>query len=102
MPFFAFTACETSISPLGCIIEGNKPLFIGVSEMLSRSTENTVSILEQELLVKKSELEEQWHFASLETHFYRKAYLPRYRRARNVGRCDSSHPQGLWLHILVI
>ena len=69
---FAFTACETSISPLGCIIEDNKPLFIGVSEMLRRSTENTVSILEQELLVKKSELEEQWHFASLERIFIEK------------------------------
>ena len=66
---FAFTACETSISPLGCIIEDNKPLFIGVSEMLRRSTDNTVSILEQELLVKKAELEEQWHFASLERIF---------------------------------
>ena len=66
---FAFTACETSISPLGCIIEDNKPLFIGVSEMLRRSTDNTVSILKQELLVKKTELEEQWHFASLERIF---------------------------------
>ncbi|MGB0393553.1 MAG: DNA gyrase subunit A, partial [Flavobacteriaceae bacterium] len=66
---FAFTACETSISPLGCIIEDDKPLFIGVSEMLRRSTDNTVSILEQELLVKKAELEEQWHFASLERIF---------------------------------
>ena len=66
---FAFTACETSISPLGCIIEDNNPLFIGVSEMLRRSTDNTVSILEQELLVKKAELEEQWHFASLERIF---------------------------------
>ena len=66
---FAFTACETSISPLGCIIEDNKPLFIGVSEMLRRSTDNTVSILKQELLVKKTELEEQWHFVSLERIF---------------------------------
>ena len=69
---FAFTACETSISPLGCIIEDSKPLFIGVSEMLRRSTDNTVSILEQELLVKKAELEEQWHFASLERIFIEK------------------------------
>ena len=66
---FAFTACETSISPLGCIIEDNKPLFMGVSEMLRRSTDNTVSILKQESLVKKIELEEQWHFASLERIF---------------------------------
>jgi topoisomerase-4 subunit A len=31
---FAFTACETSVAPLGCVIEDNKPLFIGVSDML--------------------------------------------------------------------
>jgi topoisomerase-4 subunit A len=69
---FAFTACETSISPLGCVIEDNKPLFVGVNEMLCRSTDNTVTLLEQELLVKKGELEEQWHFASLERIFIEK------------------------------
>jgi topoisomerase-4 subunit A len=69
---FAFTACETSISPLGCVIEDNKPLFVGVNEMLRRSTDNTVTLLEQELLVKKGELEEQWHFASLERIFIEK------------------------------
>ena len=66
---YAFTACETSISPLGCVIEDNKPIFIGVSEMLRRSTDNTVQLLKSELEIKLSELEEQWHFASLERIF---------------------------------
>jgi topoisomerase-4 subunit A len=66
---YAFTNCETSISPLGCVIEDNKPLFVGVTEMLRRSTDNTVQLLKKELEIKLSELEEQWHFASLERIF---------------------------------
>ena len=66
---YAFTNCEISISPLGCVIEENKPLFIGVSEMLRRSTDNTVQLLKSELEIKLGELEEQWHFASLERIF---------------------------------
>ena len=66
---FAFTSCETSISPLGCVIEDNKPLFVGVSDMLRRSTDHTVELLKLELEIKLRELEEQWHFASLERIF---------------------------------
>ena len=66
---YAFTSCESSISPLGCIIEDNKPLFIGVTEMLERSTDATVELLKKELEIQLSELEEQWHFASLERIF---------------------------------
>lgn len=66
---YAFTSCESSISPLGCVIEDNKPLFIGVTEMLRRSTDNTVQLLKQELEIELGELEEQWHFASLERIF---------------------------------
>ena len=66
---FAFTSCETSISPLGCVIENNKPLFVGVSEMLRQSTDHTVALLKSELEIKLNELEEQWHFASLERIF---------------------------------
>jgi topoisomerase-4 subunit A len=66
---YAFTACESSISPLGCIIEDNKPLFIGVTEMLKRSTDATVELLRQELEIQLSELEAQWHAASLERIF---------------------------------
>ncbi|WP_425236919.1 DNA gyrase/topoisomerase IV subunit A [Ulvibacterium sp.] len=66
---YAFTSCESSISPLACIIEDNKPLFIGVTEMLRRSTDATVELLRQELEIQLSELQEQWHFASLERIF---------------------------------
>jgi len=66
---YAFTSCETSISPLGCVIEDNKPLFVGVTEMLRRSTDNTVQLLKSDLEIKLDELEEQWHFASLERIF---------------------------------
>jgi topoisomerase IV subunit A len=66
---YAFTSCENSISPLGCIIEDNRPLFIGVTEMLQRSTDRTVELLKSNLEIKLDELEEQWHFASLERIF---------------------------------
>ncbi len=69
---YAFTSCESSISPLACIIEDNKPLFIGVTEMLRRSTDATVDLLKKELELQLSELEEQWHFASLERIFIEK------------------------------
>ena len=66
---YAFTACESSISPLGCIIIDNKPKFIGVSEMLKISTDTTVSTLKKELEYRLQELENQWHYASLERIF---------------------------------
>ncbi|MBQ0787518.1 MAG: DNA gyrase/topoisomerase IV subunit A [Oceanihabitans sp.] len=69
---YAFTNCESSISPLGCVIEDNKPYFVGVSEMLRRSTDNTVQLLKQELEIKLGEFQEQWHFASLERIFIEK------------------------------
>ncbi|MDG1039668.1 MAG: DNA gyrase/topoisomerase IV subunit A, partial [Polaribacter sp.] len=66
---YAFTNCENSISPLCCVIEENKPVFIGVHEVLRKSTDNTVALLKLELEIQLNELEEQWHFASLERIF---------------------------------
>ncbi|MBU82257.1 MAG: DNA topoisomerase IV, partial [Flammeovirgaceae bacterium] len=66
---YAFTDCESSISPLGCLIVDNKPHFIGVSEMLRLSTENTVVLLKNELKIQLKELENQWHYATLERIF---------------------------------
>ncbi|WP_035336756.1 DNA gyrase/topoisomerase IV subunit A [Dokdonia sp. PRO95] len=66
---YAFTNCETSISPLGCVIEDNKPLFVGVSEMLRRSTDRTKALLKSELEIQLGEFENQWHYASLERIF---------------------------------
>ena len=66
---FAFTNCENSISPLCCIIDDNKPRFIGVTEMLKTSTDYTIHLLKRELEIQLYELDEQWHFASLERIF---------------------------------
>ena len=66
---YAFTNCENSISPLCCIIEDNKPIFVGVTQMLKHSTDHTVELLKLELEIQLNELEEQWHFASLERIF---------------------------------
>lgn len=66
---FAFTACETSVAPLGCVIEDHKPRFIGVSDMLKISTNRTVDLLKRELEIQLDELEESWHFQSLERIF---------------------------------
>jgi len=69
---YAFTDCETSISPLGCVIIDNKPHFIGVSEMLARSTDHTLELLKKELELQLQELENQWHHSSLERIFIEK------------------------------
>ena len=66
---FAFTNCENSISPLCCIIDDNKPRFIGVTEMLKTSTDYTIHLLKRELEIQLYELDEQWHFASVERIF---------------------------------
>ncbi|MGB4080956.1 MAG: DNA gyrase/topoisomerase IV subunit A [Bacteroidia bacterium] len=66
---YAFTACESSISPNACVIVENKPMFLGVSDILKINTENTVTLLKAELEIKRGELEEKWHFSSLEKIF---------------------------------
>ena len=69
---YAFTSCEQSIAPLSCVIEDNKPAFLDVKTILKRSTDRTVTLLKQELEIQLHELEEQWHFASLERIFIEK------------------------------
>lgn len=66
---YAFTDCEISLSPNACVIYNNKPEFIGVSEILKRSVDNTVNLLKKELEIRKHELEEEWHMSSLEKIF---------------------------------
>ena len=66
---YAFTSCELSISPLACVIEDHKPVFIDVKTMLKRSTDHTVELLRAELQIQLEELQEQWHFSSLERIF---------------------------------
>ena len=66
---YAFTDCEVSLAPNSCIIENDKPLFIGVTEILKRSADSTLQLLKLELEIRKGELEEQWHSLSLEKIF---------------------------------
>lgn len=66
---YAFTDCELSISPNACIIEADKPRFVGVNEMLKISTQNTLELLRKELIIEKAELQEAFMFASLEKIF---------------------------------
>ncbi|WP_066630176.1 DNA gyrase/topoisomerase IV subunit A [Labilibacter marinus] len=66
---YAFTDCEISISPNSCLIEDNTPKFMPVSEILRRNTDNTVHLLTRELEIRRGELEEAWHFSSLERIF---------------------------------
>lgn len=66
---YAFTDCEISISPNCCVIEDNKPYFLTVSDILKFTTDNTCRLLQLELEIKRSELQESLHFASLEKIF---------------------------------
>jgi topoisomerase-4 subunit A len=69
---YAFTDCEISISPNACIIYQDKPHFIGVSDLLRNSVDHTKGLLKKELEIKLRELEEDWHFSSLEKIFIEK------------------------------
>jgi len=66
---YAFTSCESSISPLACVIQDNKPVFTDVHSMLKDSADRTLNLLKRELEIQLDELEEQWHFANLERIF---------------------------------
>jgi len=80
---FAFTDCEVTISPNCCVIDKDKPRFMGVSEILKINTDNTLNLLRRELEIRKSELEEQWHFSSLEKIFIEK------RIYRDIEECET-------------
>ncbi len=67
---YAFTDCEVGISPNCCVIVQNKPQFLGVTELLKIATENTKELLKKELEIKLAELQEKWHYTSLEKIFF--------------------------------
>lgn len=80
---YAFTDCELSISPLACIIVEDKPSFMGVSEILKASTTHTVSLLRRELEIQLNELENKWHYSSLEKIFIEN------RIYRDIEECET-------------
>ncbi len=80
---YAFTNCEVSISPNACVIIADKPHFMTVDEMLEICTARTKDLLKQELEIKLNELEEKWHFASLEKIFIQE------RIYRDIEECET-------------
>ena len=80
---YAFTDCEISVSPNSCVISENKPQFSGVKEILKYSTLNTVELLKAELLIQKKELEDAWHYSTLEQIFIEK------RIYRKIEDCET-------------
>jgi topoisomerase-4 subunit A len=80
---YALTDCEFSVSPNSCVITGNKPSFMGVSEMLKLSADQTVSLLKAELSIRKDELMEEWHMSSLEKIFIEE------RIYRDIEECET-------------
>lgn len=80
---YAFTSCELSVSPLCCVILDDKPQFLSVDDILEICTFNTKELLRQELEIKKAELEEKWHMASLEKIFIEN------RIYRDIEECET-------------
>lgn len=80
---YAFTDCECSISPNTCVITDKKPSFIGVSDILRFSTDNTVKLLTTELEIRLGELQEEWHMSSLEKIFIEE------RIYRDIEECET-------------
>jgi topoisomerase-4 subunit A len=66
---YAFTDCEMSIAPNTSVIQDDKPRFVGVTDVLKESTDATVELLKRELEIELGELQEKWHFSSLEKIF---------------------------------
>ncbi|BDS06818.1 hypothetical protein NT6N_18580 [Oceaniferula spumae] len=80
---YAFTDCEVSISPNACVIYDGKPRFMGVTEILKHSAFQTKDLLKMELEIKLGELQEKWHFSSLERIFIEN------RIYRDIEECET-------------
>ncbi|MBE7638899.1 DNA gyrase/topoisomerase IV subunit A [Salegentibacter sp. BLCTC] len=96
---YAFTYCENSVAPLGCVIIDNKPIFLGVSEILRSSTDHTLHLLKKELEITLEELEEQWHFSSLERIFIEKRIYREIEEEETWDGVINAIDEGLKPHI---
>lgn len=92
---YAFTDCETSISPNACVILNGKPAFIGVKEILRINTQNTLDLLKQELLIRLDELEDDWHHSSLEKIFIENEIYQQIRKCESFEEVISTIEEGL-------
>jgi len=66
---YVFTDCQMTLSPAACVIDGERPVFVGISEIVRRSADCTMALLKRELEIRLGELEQEWHWDSLERIF---------------------------------
>jgi topoisomerase-4 subunit A len=79
---YVFTNCQVQLSPAACVIEDDKPQFLGVREILKRSAERTKALLKRELEIRLEELEQQWHWDSLERIFIEERIYRRIEKSK--------------------
>jgi topoisomerase-4 subunit A len=79
---YVFTNCQVQLSPAACVIEDDKPQFLGVREILKRSAEKTKALLKRELEIKLEELDQQWHWDSLERIFIEERIYRRIEKSK--------------------
>ncbi len=86
---YAFTDCEVSISPNACVIVDDKPMFLGISEILKQSVDQTVDLLRQELEIEKAELKEKIFFSNLLKIFINEGMYkhPDYENSGDLQKC---------------
>jgi topoisomerase IV subunit A len=79
---YVFTDCQMAISPSACVIDGETPVFVGVREILRRSVDKTVALLKKELEIRRDELDQQWHWDSLERIFIEERIYRRIEKSK--------------------
>ncbi|MGA2693820.1 MAG: DNA gyrase/topoisomerase IV subunit A [Opitutaceae bacterium] len=92
---YVFTACQVAISPSACVIDLDKPVFLGVREILKRSVNKTVDLLRKELQIRQGELEQQWHWDSLERIFIEERIYRRIEKSKTWESVLSEIREGL-------
>ena len=92
---YVFTACQVAISPSACVIDDDKPVFMGVREILKRSVDKTVALLKQELEIRQGELDQQWHWDSLERIFIEERIYRRIEKSKTWESVLSEIREGL-------
>ena len=92
---YVFTDCQVAISPSACVIDEDKPVFLGVREILKRSVDRTVELLKRELEIRQGELEQQWHWDSLERIFIEERIYRRIEKSRTWESVLSEIREGL-------
>ncbi|MBI4621918.1 MAG: DNA gyrase/topoisomerase IV subunit A [Verrucomicrobia bacterium] len=79
---YVFTGCQSNLSPAACVIEDDKPQFLGVREILKRCVDQTKALLKRELEIKLEELDQQWHWDSLERIFIEERIYRRIEKSK--------------------